>query len=124
MLLLYVIRTFSPFTSTAVSYTHLDVYKRQDYCYELTLSTLDQLVITGDKGITFFDPDQNLFKVVELGTALPLTGINIGCGILVCKNGEIFVGSSNGMATFFEQQLFNSAKDYQLYFSCLLYTSW
>ena len=83
------------------------------------MSTLNQLVITGDKGITFFDPDQNLFKVVELGTALPLPGINIGCGILVCKNGEIFVGSSNGMATFFEQQLFNSAKDYQLYFSDL-----
>lgn len=62
---------------------------------------------------------------MELGTALPLTGINIGCGILVCKNGEIFVGSSNGMATFFEQQLFNSAKDYQLYFSdpCSLTTN-
>lgn len=61
---------------------------------------------------------------MELGTALPLTGINIGCGILVCKNGEIFVGSSNGMATFFEQQLFNSAKDYQLYFpTCSLTTN-
>ena len=102
-----------------IGYTTENSFIASDYCYELTLSTLDQLVITGDKGITFFDPDQNLFKVVELGTALPLTGINIGCGILVCKNGEIFVGSSNGMATFFEQQLFNSAKDYQLYFSDL-----
>ena len=102
-----------------IGYTTENSFIASDYCYELTLSPLDQLVITGDKGITFFDPDQNLFKVVELGTALPLTGINIGCGILVCKNGEIFVGSSNGMATFFEQQLFNSAKDYQLYFSDL-----
>lgn len=102
-----------------IGYTTENSFIASDYCYELTLSTLDQLVITGDKGITFFDPDQNLFKVVVLGTALPLTGINIGCGILVCKNGEIFVGSSNGMATFFEQQLFNSAKDYQLYFSDL-----
>lgn len=102
-----------------IGYTTENSFIASDYCYELTLSTLNQLVITGDKGITFFDPDQNLFKVVELGTALPLTGINIGCGILVCKNGEIFVGGSNGMATFFEQQLFNSAKDYQLYFSDL-----
>ena len=102
-----------------IGYTTENSFIASNYCYELTLSTLNQLVITGDKGITFFDPDQNLFKVVELGTALPLPGINIGCGILVCKNGEIFVGSSNGMATFFEQQLFNSAKDYQLYFSDL-----
>ena len=65
-----------------IGYTTENSFIASDYCYELTLSTLDQLVITGDKGITFFDPDQNLFKVVELGTALPLTGINIGCGIL------------------------------------------
>ena len=102
-----------------IGYTTENSFIASNYCYELTLSTLDQLVITGDKGITFFDPDQNLFKVVELGTALPLSGINIGCGILVCKNGEIFVGGRNGMATFFEQQLFNSTKDYQLYFSDL-----
>ena len=101
-----------------IGYTTENSFIASNYCYELTLSTLDQLVITGDKGI-IFDPDQNLFKVVELGTALPLSGINIGCGILVCKNGEIFVGGSNGMATFFEQQLFNSTKDYQLYFSDL-----
>lgn len=102
-----------------VGYTTENSFIASNYCYELALSALDQLVITGDKGITFFDPDQNLFKAVELGTALPLPGINIGCGILVCRNGEIFVGGSNGMATFFEQQLFDSAKDYQLYFSDL-----
>lgn len=100
-------------------YTTDNSFIASNYCYELALSTMDQLVITGDKGITFFDPDQNLFKVVELGTALPLSGINVGCGILVCRNGEIFVGSSNGMATFFEQHLLNSTKDYQLYFSDL-----
>ncbi len=100
-------------------YTTNNSFIASDYCYELALSNLNQLIITGDKGITYFDPDKNLFKVVELGTALPLTDINIGCGILVCKNGEIFVGSSNGMATFFEQQLFNSSKNYQLYFSDL-----
>lgn len=102
-----------------IGYTTENSFIASNYCYELALSTIDQLVITGDKGITFFDPDQNLFKVVELGTALPLSGINTGCGILVCRNGEIFVGSSNGMATFFEQQLFNSTKDYQLFFSDL-----
>lgn len=90
-----------------------------DYCYEMELSTMDQVIITSNKGLTFFDPDRELFRIVELGNALPLAGINSGCGILVCKNGEVFAGGTNGMATFFEQQLFNSAKDYKLYFSDL-----
>ena len=54
---------------------------------------------------------------MELGQALPLNGINAGCGVLVCCNGEIFVGGTNGVTTFFEQQLMNQGKEYQLYFS-------
>ena len=57
--------------------------------------------------------------MVELGTALPVSGINKGCGLLVCRNGEIFVGGIDGVSTFFEQDLFRPAKDYQLYFSDL-----
>ena len=53
-------------------YTTNNSFIASDYCYELALSNLNQLIITGDKGITYFDPDKNLFKVVELGTALPL----------------------------------------------------
>lgn len=88
-----------------------------NFCYEIAESTMDQLIITSDKGLTFFDPDRNLFRVVELVSTLPISGINIGCGLLVCKNGEIFVGGINGFTTFFEQQLFNSSKNYTLYFS-------
>lgn len=90
-----------------------------DYCYEIAQFTQGQLIISGDKGLTFFDPDKNEFKVVELGSALPLTGINAGCGVLVCHDGEIFIGGTNGLTTFFEQQLFEPSKDYQLYFSDL-----
>ena len=38
---------------------------------------------------------------------------------MVCQNGEIFVGGIDGVTTFFEQDLFRPAKDYQLYFSDL-----
>lgn len=102
-----------------IGYSTDNSYIASNYCYELAISATDQLIITGDKGVTFFDPDRNLFKVVELGTALPLSGINVGCGVLACRNGEIFIGGTDGLATFFEQQLFNSAKDYQLHFSNL-----
>lgn len=88
-----------------------------DYCYDIVQFTQGQLLISSDKGLTFFDPDKQEFKVVELGQALPLNGINAGCGVLVCRNGEIFVGGTNGVTTFFEQQLMNQGKEYQLYFS-------
>lgn len=90
-----------------------------DYCYELALFNQGQLIISSDKGLTFFNPDTQAFKIVELGSALPLTGINAGCGVLVCGNGEIFVGGTNGLTTFYEQQLPDPMKDYQLYFSTL-----
>lgn len=88
-----------------------------NYCYDIKESTQGYLVVSGDKGLSFFDPDLQLFKVVELGTALPIGGINKGCGLLVCKNGEILVGGIDGLSTFFEQDLFSPAKEYQLYFS-------
>lgn len=81
-----------------------------NYCYEIVQSTQGYLIVTSDKGLTFFDPDLKVFKVVELGTALPIAGINSGCGILVGRNGEIFVGGINGMTTFFEQQLLRREK--------------
>lgn len=90
-----------------------------DYCYNIKESTQGYLIISGDKGLSFFDPGQEQFKVVEQGTALPVSGINKGCGLLVCQNGEIFVGGIDGVTTFFEQDLFRPAKDYQLYFSDL-----
>lgn len=52
-----------------------------NYCYEIQDSQQGYLIISGDKGLSFFDPEQELFKVVELGTALPLSGINKGCGL-------------------------------------------
>ncbi|GGK06290.1 hybrid sensor histidine kinase/response regulator transcription factor [Parabacteroides faecis] len=90
-----------------------------NYCYEIEESLQGYLIISGDKGLSFFDPEQSMFKVVELGTALPVSGINKGCGLLVCKNGEIFVGGIDGLSAFFEQDLFRPSKDYQLYFSDL-----
>lgn len=102
-----------------IGYTTENSNIASNFCYEIALSTMDQLIISGDKGLSFFDVDRGIFRVVELGTALPIAGINIGCGLLVCKNGEIFVGGIDGVSTFFEQQLFNSTKGYELYFSDL-----
>lgn len=45
-----------------------------NYCYEIQDSQQGYLIISGDKGLSFFDPEQELFKVVELGTAASSVG--------------------------------------------------
>ena len=100
-------------------YTTYNSLILSNYCYEIEESAQGYLIISGDKGLSFFDPKQELFKVVELGTALPVSGINKGCGMLVCRNGEILVGGIDGLTTFFEEDLFRPAKTYQLHFSDL-----
>lgn len=92
---------------------------QSNYCYNIAESVQGYLVISGDKGLTFLNPDRKIVKAVDLETALPISGINNGCGLLVCRNGEIFTGGIDGVASFFEQELFSAAKEYRLYFSGL-----
>lgn len=100
-------------------YTTANSMIPSDYCYEIKESQQGYLIISGDKGIAFFDVDQEYFKVIELGSALPLSGINQGCGLMVSGDGEVFVGGIDGLATFSEHDIFRQSRDYSLYFSGL-----
>ncbi len=51
-----------------------------NYCYEIAISTLGDLIISGNKGISFFSPEHEDFRVIDL-KSIPLTAINIGCGL-------------------------------------------
>jgi signal transduction histidine kinase/ligand-binding sensor domain-containing protein/DNA-binding response OmpR family regulator len=104
---------------TFTGYTSANSGLPSDYCYHIVQSRQGYLIISSDKGLTFFAPDQHTVKTVNLETALPISGINTGCGMLVCQNGEIFAGGIDGATSFFEQDLFSSAKDYKIYFSTL-----
>jgi len=90
-----------------------------DYCYNITESGIGHLIISGDRGISFFDPEKGLVKQVALGSGLPIRSINKDCGLLICRNGEIFAGGADGLISFFERDLYQKAADYHLYFSAL-----
>lgn len=92
-------------------------------CYEVGQSLSGYIIVSNSKGIVFIHPELKESKLIELGSALPLSGINKGCGLLVCRNGEIFIGGIDGVASFFEQDIFSSTKDYRLYFSDLYINS-
>lgn len=89
-----------------------------NYCYDIALSEQNELIISGDKGLSFLNVDRQKLKTIELNNLL-FSGINHGCGLWVCMNGEIFVGGIGGLTSFFEQEAFSINKDYELYFSSL-----
>jgi signal transduction histidine kinase/ligand-binding sensor domain-containing protein/DNA-binding response OmpR family regulator len=108
---------FNETERTFVRYSAEQNQLLSDYCYNIAESGMEYLIITGDKGISFFDPKKSLVKQVALGSGLPIRSINKDCGLLVCRNGEIFAGGTDGLISFFEQDLYRNEKDYQLYFS-------
>ncbi|MDR1782879.1 MAG: response regulator [Dysgonamonadaceae bacterium] len=88
------------------------------YCYDIAESKSGYLIILNKDGILFYNPDLQIVNNIFLKTALPITGINLGCGLLVCRDGEIFAGGTDGMTSFFENEFFSFIPaDYKLYFA-------
>lgn len=101
------------FTTYTVSSGHL----MSNYCYNIVPTASRNLLITGDKGVTIFNPRQESSRFVKLGVSLPITSITDGCGVLICRNNEIFVGGTDGLTSFREAELDLDKKEYVLYFS-------
>ena len=89
-----------------------------NYCYEIAQTGQNEIIISGDKGLSILNTERKTLRSIGLSTLL-LSGINRGNGLFVCHNGEIFTGGINGMTSFFEQEAFSINKDYALYFSSL-----
>ncbi len=89
-----------------------------NYCYNLAESSMGYLIVTSDRGISFFDSAKDITKQVTL-EGFPINSINSGCGLQVCRNGEILVGGADGLVSFFEEDLYKNKQDYNLYFTDL-----
>jgi len=100
-----------------VRYSQEDGYLLSNYCYNLAETNQDELLITSDKGVTFFNPATGKSRFTKLGANLPITSITDGCGILICNNNELFVGGSDGLTSFRREDLDKEEIDYSLYFS-------
>ncbi|WP_277466285.1 hybrid sensor histidine kinase/response regulator transcription factor [Parabacteroides sp. PF5-6] len=100
-------------------YTAADGYLLSNYCYDIAITKLGNLLITGDKGLTFFHPYQEHCRFLKLKMSLPISSITEGCGTLVCENNELFIGGSDGLTSFWEDDLDKKEKEYTLYFSNL-----
>ena len=101
-----------------ISYSAEHDMLQSNYCYNIAQTEQNELIISGDKGLSILNVDRKSLREIDLN-ALLFSGINNGCGLLVCRNGEVFAGGIGGMTSFFDQEVFSINKDYDLYFSSL-----
>ena len=109
---------FDKKTDSFISYRAENDLLQSNYCYGITQTEQNELIISGDKGLSILNINRKSLREINLN-ALLFSGINNGCGLLVCRNGEVFVGGIGGMTSFFDQEVFSINKDYDLYFSSL-----
>lgn len=111
---------FDPQTETFTSYTAEKGQLLSNYCYNVAESPLGHLIVIGDKGLSILNTEKGLLKSISISQLLPISSFNRGNAILVCKNGEIFVSTTEGLISFFEEDLYSPDPPYNLYFSNLI----
>lgn len=89
------------------------------YCYDMVESQNNCLILACEQGITYYNPVNGDTKTINMNNEPYLSSLNDGCGILVCRNGEVFVGGTNGMTSYMENRLFDPSPYYNMYFSSL-----
>lgn len=110
---------YEPDTQTFHTYTEDNDMLLSDYCYDIAISPKGSLIITGNRGITLFNPQENKSEFIGLGNSVPISAINIGCKVYVCKDGEIFVGGVDGLMSFKEEAIDIKQPENHLFFSTL-----
>ena len=104
-------------TDSFIHYSQESGHLLSNYCYNVAETNSEELLVTSDKGVTFLNPFSGNTRFATLGANLPITSIADGCGILVCRNNELFVGGNDGLTSFYREDLDKKEKNYSLYFS-------
>lgn len=89
------------------------------YCYNMLITPKDRLVIQSEHGLLICNPRTEEMRLIDAERQLLLSGFNDGCGMLLCNDGEMFVGGVNGMTSFMKSSLYVPSSQYELYFSSL-----
>lgn len=88
-----------------------------NFIYKVTETNLGRILLLTNSGVNLLDNNKNSLYILNKDTGFPLEKINSECGVCITENGEIYVGGTNGMASFYENQINFNPKDYNLFFS-------
>lgn len=89
------------------------------YCYNLSVTPRGYLAVSSEKGLLIYHPETQEMRMLDAENQLHLSAINDGCGLLICRDGETFVGGVSGMTSFKSDSLLSQSPQYNLYFSSL-----
>lgn len=89
------------------------------YCYNMLVTPKKVLAIQSEHGLLVCNPRTGEMRLIDAERQLRLSGFNDGCGMLLCRDGEMFVGGVNGMTSFMNTSLSVPSSQYELYFSSL-----
>lgn len=101
------------------NFTHCSAFNIGQY-YKISVTRRGYLAIANERGLLIYHPQTQEMKMIDAEHQLHLSSINKDCGLLVCRDGETFVGGTSGMTSFMSASLFNQSPQYNLYFSSLL----
>lgn len=90
------------------------------YCYNILTTPQNYLAIQCEHGLIISHPRTGEMKLIDVERQLHLSGFNDGCGMLLCSDGEMYVGGVNGMTSFMNTDLSVPSSQYELYFSSLM----
>lgn len=88
-----------------------------DLCYRIVETSDGKIISSGNKGLAVFSKEGTLIRFFKLGKSLPLSSIIRDCGLYVAKNGNIYVGGTNGLVYFHESDIRPQEGNSELYFS-------
>lgn len=108
---------YLPDTDTFRNFTAENGDLHSNYCYYITESPYKYLMILHNKGVSFFDSQNRLLKHI---CGIPEMSFSQGSSVYSTKDGEIFFGGIDGLTSLYEQLLYTTKKEYQLYFDKLL----
>ncbi|MGL5785843.1 MAG: ligand-binding sensor domain-containing protein, partial [Bacteroidales bacterium] len=89
------------------------------YCYDLLASDSGYLAIANESGLLIYHPQLKYKRMIDTDDQLHLAAINDGCGLLLCRDGEMFVGGTSGMTSFNSNSLLAPSPEYDIYFSAI-----
>lgn len=112
------VNLYNPDGMAFFRFTSRNTNLKNDYVSNITESPLGYLYLTTTRGLSYINPANN--EVVNFASKDGITLNSLFNGGIAAKpDGEIYVAGMNGMVTFYEQDILESLKPVNLYFSNL-----
>lgn len=77
-----------------------------NFCYNMSLSDNENVLITSDKGVTCYSPKSGVFTTIDLMEDFPSIHIINGCGLFTSDENRILVGDTKGITAFYEDEFY------------------